>query len=224
MVPPSFPAFGSSRDSLVFSRARDTRICWLLDMHPVTAAMLVRIGWFEKKRKALKRLNRLVAKKRIRLVGTVCRKTGRPENVYSRWAPNRTQLLHEVQLTELCLRLDAGKILRGSHILDTDVLPDAEVWINGDVYYLEWDRGTMGVAQIVRHRFVKYETCRHLVLWVCPTALRRDALRGHAERIRHIALFTTAGEALVSPHREIWLDYGGKKATLTRQREGNKPG
>ena len=32
----------------------------------------VRIGWFPTKNKALKRLRRLVARKRIRLVGTVC--------------------------------------------------------------------------------------------------------------------------------------------------------
>src|SRR5438105_4613916 len=71
----------ASASSLAFARERDARICWLLDTHPVTASMLVTLRWFPSKRKALKRLNRLVAKKRIRLVGTVCRKPGRPENV-----------------------------------------------------------------------------------------------------------------------------------------------
>src|SRR5438270_13057695 len=95
----------SPQHSLEFARERDERICWLLEMHPVTAAMLVNLGWFPSKNKALRRLRRLVAKKRIRFVGTVCRNTGRPEHVYCRWRLNNGQLLHEVELTELCFRL-----------------------------------------------------------------------------------------------------------------------
>jgi hypothetical protein len=211
-------AFNDSRHSIAFSRERDARIAWLLETHPVTAAMLVRIGWFPSKNKALRRLNRLVQRKRIRLVGTVCEKPGRPENVYCRLTPKVDHLLHEVQLTQLCLRLDAEKILRGPAVLDKEVRPDAEVWIRGEVYYLEWDRGTMGYAQIVRHRFRKYERCRHLALWVCPTGLRREGLRARAETIRSVALFTTADEALASPHGEIWVDYHGDRAALPRHR------
>ncbi len=212
----------ASQRSNAFARARDARICWLLDMHPVTAAMLVQIGLFPSKNKALKRLNRLVRRKRIRLVGTVCQKAGRPENVYGRWHPKVDHLLHEVQLTQMCFRLDAERILRGPHVLDAEILPDAEVWINGEVYYLEWDRGTIGYTQIVRNRFRKYESCPHLALWICPTEVRREGLRTRAESIRGIALFTTAGEALASPHRDIWIDYQGKKAALPRQRRGKE--
>jgi hypothetical protein len=212
-------AFKDSRRSIAFSRERDARIAWLLETHPVTAAMLVQIGWFPSKNKALRRLNRLVKRKRIRLVGTVCQKAGRPENVYCRWTPKVDQLLHEVQLTQLCLRLDAEKILRGPQVSDMDVRPDAEVWINGEAYYLEWDRGTMSYAQIVRHRFRKYKRCRQLALWVCPTEVRREGLRARAESIRSVALFTTAAEALASPHGEIWLDYQGEKAALPREGE-----
>ncbi len=212
------PALNGPRHSIAFARERDERIRWLLETHPVTAAMLVRIGWFPSRNKALRRLGRLVRRKRIRLVGTVCEKPGRPENVYCRWTPKADHLLHEVQLTRLCLRLDAGKILRGAQVLDTQVRPDAEVWINGEVYYLEWDRGTMGYTQIVRHRFRKYEGCRHLALWVCSSEGRREGLRSRAERIRSVALFTTAAEALASPHGEIWTDYHGGRAALPRQK------
>jgi len=215
----SLPAFDNPQLSISFSRARDERIGWLLETHPVTAAMLVRIGWFPSKNKALKRLNRLVRRKRVRLVGTVCQKAGRPENVYCRWTPKVDHLLHEVQLTGLCLQLDAEKILRGSQIIDEEVRPDAEVWINGELYYLEWDRGTMSYAQIVRQRFRKYEGCRRLVLWVCSTDVRREGLRSRAESIRQVALFTTAGEALASPHGNIWLDCQGGRASLPRQKQ-----
>ena len=60
------------RQSIAFSRWRDARIRWLLECHPVTAAMLVQIGWFRMKSKALRRLQKLVRRRRVRLVGTVC--------------------------------------------------------------------------------------------------------------------------------------------------------
>src|SRR5688500_8191616 len=100
---------GPHRQCNAFARERDARIRWLLDRHPVTAAMLHALGWFPTKAKALRRLRRLVERKQVRLVGTVCRKAGRPEHVYCRYRPKADQLLHEVELSELCLRLDAGK-------------------------------------------------------------------------------------------------------------------
>jgi hypothetical protein len=178
--------------------------------------MLVALGWFPTKRKSLRRLSRLVERNRIRLVGTVSRKPGRPEHVYCRWQPKRDDLLHEVELTELSLRLDAARILRGPHTTDREIRPDAEVWINGQLYYLELDRGTMGYAH-VEQRFRLYEEFAHFVLWVCPTPERRDGLRSRAERLRHCALFTTYIEALADPHAPIWLDYLGSRAALPHE-------
>jgi hypothetical protein len=213
------PAFGTPRRSLAYARSRDERIVWLLTAHPVTAAMLVAIGWFPTRAKALKRLRRLAAKGRVRFVGSLCRKLGRPEHVFCRWRPKADDLLHEVELTELCFRLDAVRILRGPHATDERIRPDAEVWINGQLYYLELDRGTMGYAQMER-RFRLYEGFSHFVLWVCPTPERRDALRVRAERLRQCALFTTFAEAVTSPHETVWLDYRGEKAALPRERHG----
>lgn len=201
-----------------FARARDMRVIWLSGQHPVTAAILVRLGWFPNRHKASKRLRRLTARGRVRLVGTVNGKTGRPEHVFCRWHPKPDQLRHEVELTELCLRLDAGVIRRGPHVTDRQVLPDAEIGINGAVYYLELDRGTMRRRQI-EQRFRKYEACPHFVLWVCSTAARRDALLMRAAGLRHTALFTTFAEALAAPHGEIWLDFAGTRVALPREDE-----
>ena len=189
---------------------------WLLGAHPVTAAMLVHLGWFPNRKKALRRLRQLVKRKRIRLVGTVTRKAGRPEHVYCRFRPKTDQLLHEVELTELCLRLDAGTIIRGLHVADRGRRPDAEVWIKGRLYSLELDRGTMGYTQLAR-RFQLYEGSPHLVLWVCSSRERLEEMRRRAERIRHVALFTTLTEALASPHGEIWWDYAGGLVALPRE-------
>lgn len=210
------PAVGTPQRSLAYARARDARVVWLLATHPVTAGMLVALGWFPTRAKARKRLRRLAARRRVRFVGTVCRALGRPEHVYCRWQPKADNLLHEVELTDVCFRLDAAQILRGPHVTDTRIRPDAEVWINGRLYYLEHDRGTMSHAQVAG-RFRLYEGCPHFVLWVCPTAERRDGLRARAEALRHSALFTTFGEASRSPHDPIWLDYGGRRAALPRE-------
>ena len=206
------------RRSNEFGRGRDRQICWLLSMHPATAAMLVSLSLFPTVKKARKRLARLALCRRIRLVGSVCRKSGRPEHVYCTWRPQAQQLLHEVELTQLCLRLDAGNILRGPHVKDDRIRPDAEVWIRGRLYYLELDRGTMSLRQI-DGRFRKYEECRHLVLWVCATAERREALRQRAERLRQSALFASLAEAVASPHWPIWQDYTGQRAALPRESE-----
>jgi hypothetical protein len=211
------PALGPSPSSLDIARARDARVCWLLDTHPVTAAMLVEIGWFPSRNKALKRLRRLAAKRLVLPpVGTVSRKQGRPEHVYCRWRPKSNQLQHEVELTELCLRLDAGSVLRGSSIANRAIRPDAEVWIGGQLYFLELDRATMRYAQMAR-RFRRYEGCQQLSLWVCATEERMEGLRQRAATLRSTALFTTFAMALDDPHAPIWRDFQGAVAALPRQ-------
>lgn len=207
------PAIDSN---IAIARLRDAQICWLLDSHPVTAAMLIGPGWFLTKKKALKRLATLIKRRRIHLVGTVSRGIGRPEHVYCRWRPKPDQLVHEVLLSDLCFRLDAGRILRGPHGRNTEIWPDAEVCIRGQVYYLELDRGTMGYGQIAR-RFQKYEGCPHFVLWVCSSEERLEGMRRRAERIRATALFTTLEKARLSPHDAIWRDYGGGRVALPRE-------
>ena len=211
-------SFDSQRYSSEFGRRRDAQVCWLLSMHPATSAIMVSAGLFPNVKKARRRLARLATRRRIRLVGSVCRKPGRPEHVYCTWRPQVQQLLHEVELTQLCLHLDAGTIQRGPHVADNRIRPDAEVWIRGQLYYLELDRGTMSLSQL-DGRFRKYEECRHLVLWVCSTAERREALRQRAERLRQSALFASLAEAVASPHEPIWQDYSGQRAALPREAE-----
>lgn len=215
-VPSCSPTPHRSKDVFLPCQ-RDDRIRWLLECHPVTAAMLVQIGWLPSKNRALRRLGRLVQRGRVRLVGTVCRKPGRPENVYCRHRVKADQLLHEVQLSQFCLGLHAGRVLRGTQLEGSAPRADAEAWINGRRFHVEWDRGTMSYAQVVRDRFPHYAGGGDLVLWVCSTEARREGLRGRAAAIRHAGLFATAQDALADPHGKVWLDYGGRRVGLPRQ-------
>src|SRR5205807_2530990 len=78
------------------ARQRDAFLFWLLERHPATANMLTGIGLFPSRRKARKRLYRLVQRKQLRLLGTVTLTTGRPEHVYWRGRWKTDYLLHEV--------------------------------------------------------------------------------------------------------------------------------
>ena len=75
--------------------------------------MLIEIGFFRSKRKATKRLARLVQRKQLRLAGTVCLWNGRPQHVYCRnhWVKADT-LLHEVQLSRVCFKIHADEVRR----------------------------------------------------------------------------------------------------------------
>jgi hypothetical protein len=211
--------------SNAFARQRDALILWLLLRHPATAGMLAGIRLFPTRKKASTRLRRLVERGLIRCLGTVSLKDGRPEQVYARGRWKGDNLLHEVQLTRVCLRIDADSVRRGTGEVDAELRPDAELLIAGERYYLEMDCGTIGYADIVQTRFAKYRSRTDLVLWVCPTASRMEGLRRHAAVIRETALFTTLEQALADPHASVWVDFEGERAALPRsQGRGTKAG
>jgi hypothetical protein len=212
--------------SNAFARTRDRQILWLLERHPATAGMLVNIGFFPTRKKATKRLNRLLQRNQLRRLGTISLKGGRPEHVYARGRGWKADALsHEVLITRLCLKVHAEEIRRGPGEGDPILRPDAELWIHGARYLLEMDCGTKSYPEIVRTRFSKYTACPDLVLWVAPTLTRMEGLRRHAGMIREVALFTTINAALANPHAAIWVDFDGERAALPRgDKGGKKPG
>src|SRR5207247_2347891 len=84
------------------------------------------------------------------------------------------------------------------------------VWINGQLYYLELDRGTMSYTQISA-RYAKYKACPHVVLWICSNRDRLEGMRARAAQLRHTALFSTLSEAICSPHGAIWQDHSANR-------------
>lgn len=188
--------------------------------------MLVEIGLFPVRRRASRRLRRLVERKQLRLAGTVSLKDGRPEHVYCRYARQVKvdNLAHEVQLSRVCFRIHADEVRRGPGEVDAALRPDAELWIDGRRYLLEFDTGKMGIQSVVRKRFAAYQSCRDFVLWVCATRSRMEGLRGHAREIRETALFTTLDRALHDPHAPIWIDFDGGCAALPRGGMGGTKG
>lgn len=219
------PNTTGQRSSNAFARERDALILRLLLHHPATAEMLTGLGLFPSPKKARKRLARLSQRKLVRRLGTVSLKDGRPEHVFGRGRCKTDNLLHEVQLTRLLLRINADEVRRGAGQVDPSLLPDAELWIAGQRYCLELDRGTMSLPEVVRKRFTKYRSVADFVLWICPSVSRVEALRGQAGVLRETALFTTLDLALGDPHAPIWIDADGERAALPLGRTGEvKPG
>ncbi len=212
----------AGRSSNAVARRRDALLRWLLLRHPATAGMLVQVGLFPSRKKASRRLQKLRQRGEVRLLGIVALKDGRPEHVYARGRWKADNLLHEVQLTRVCLKIDADAIRRGAGETDARLRPDAELLIGGQRYLLELDCGTIAYEVIVTRRFLPYRSSPDLVLWVCPTESRMEGLRRRAEAIRDVALFTTLDQALRNPHAPIWVDYDGERAALPRggQRRG----
>lgn len=209
-------------ESAAYALIRDKNVISLLNTHPVTAAMLVSLGWFPTRKKARERLRVLTRSKQANRVGVIWRKAGPPENVYCTWHPKSDQLLHEVELSAVCLRLSPTSLRRGPAIKDRVIRPDAEVQINDDLFYLELDRGSMREDQI-EQRMAKYRGCPHMALWVCPDGSRLEVLRRCAEPVVRDALFTTFAEALADPHAEIWQDFKGGRVGLPCQRRAAAP-
>jgi hypothetical protein len=214
------PPHGRPQTSNARARQRDALLLWLLLRHPATAGMLAEIGIFPSRKKATRRLRKLQRRRLVRCLGSVALKDGRPEHVYARGRWKSDNLLHEVQLTRVCLKLDADELRRGVGQVDPTLRPDAELRINGDRYLLEMDLGTMSYPDIVRKRFIRYRECSDLVLWVSPTEHRMEGLRRHADMLRAIALFTTLERAVGDPHGAIWTDVDGRRAALPRASQG----
>jgi hypothetical protein len=206
-------------NSNAFARERDAVLLRLLAHHPTTVEMLVSLRLFPTARRARRRLHRLCQRRKIRCLGSVSLKGGRPEHVYGRGMVKNDNLLHEVLLTRVCLRIQAAEVRRGHGEVDRLLLPDAELVINGDRYCLEMDCGTMSVRDIVRNRFVKYRTCPDFVFWICQDERRMETLRRRAGTIWKTALFTTLDQALADPHAAIWIDADGECAALPRNRK-----
>ncbi len=55
-----------------------------------------------------------------------------PEHVYGRGRWKTDNLLHEVELTRLCLKIDADEVRRGLGEVDPLIRPDAELLIRSE--------------------------------------------------------------------------------------------
>jgi hypothetical protein len=212
------PSSSQPRPICIDGFARDARVCALLVTHPVTTGLLVQIGLFPNRQRALKRLRLLAERHHIRVVGSVSMSTGGQELVFCRWKPRPARLAHEVALSEVLLRLNLGTVYRGPDMARKNSSADAEVSIGGERYWLVMDQRAMWEESMWR-RLRRYELSSQRSLWVCGTAQNMERLCEQAERLRQSkgrtwALYTTHREALAHPDGPVWRDCRGRCGLL----------
>ncbi len=120
-----------------------------------------------------------------------------------------TNVLHEYQITQFVIRCHAYTMRRGQDV-DTQFRADAELVINGQLFYVELDRGSEGRPQ-VRKQMDRYKSAGADVLWICQTEKRMHNLMALTDSPN--TWFTTYDKCL-TPHEEIWANIHGEVTAL----------
>lgn len=146
----------------------------------------------------------------------IVRVDGKTEKQWARWNVPVHKAQHESDVMEILLRIRAQNVVRGWEVDEYE--SDAILTINGDRYYLEVDRGTIGYRELIS-RMHRYATCPADVLWVFSTATRRDAAMRRTKGIPCEFWFSTFDQVVFNPHAEgIWLSRDGHTSTLEASR------
>lgn len=197
---------------------RDRDIIDLVSEHPATAEQVARIyftGGTPKpetaRKKANRRLNRLARRRKIRALGLVLLKgTGRPQIVYGGRKIKLGMLEHEVLITELRLFFFPHAFERSVPIGKTTA--DALLTKDQTRFWIELDTNRMDARQM-RAKWMRYGACQDFILIVCQSEKRLKRLKESAERVKHIALFTTMNRLKLG-RNEPWEDCEGKTTNV----------
>lgn len=120
-----------------------------------------------------------------------------------------TNPLHELQLTEVCLNITAHEIRRLKNV-DRRFNADAEVIIDGHVYYIELDRDTEGYAQ-VKKQMKNYQDAKADVLWIVPTNARKEGMMKNTDCS---SFWFTLYDYALFPHDDVWTNIHGETSPL----------
>lgn len=136
--------------------------------------------------------------------------TGRPQIVYGGSTVKSGMLEHEVLITELHLHFRKHSFERRFSVANTTA--DARLIKDQTTFYIEVDTGRMDQRQM-RAKWLRYGDCRDYILIVCQREKRLERLKQSAERVKHIALFTTF-DRLKSGRPEPWEDRDGQTTNV----------
>jgi hypothetical protein len=96
---------------------------------------------------------------------------------------------------------------------------DAEILINDNIYWLEWDSGCEDRKQWL-HRISHYRG-DHTILVVTQNADRLKDLMEWSGRLGDGGYFTTLDAALADPYECIWRSLNGSVETLEKPSEND---
>lgn len=139
--------------------------------------------------------------------------TGRPERVYCNgWKPKPDQLRHELLLTDFLLCYPEADVLRG-WLVNKRIRPDAEMMLQGRLFYVELDTGHQSYSQVRRRQRV-YAGVEELLLYVTLKQSRKAGLIRASKSVSSIALFTTLAQVQTDPCGAIWESCSGRVGSI----------
>ena len=206
------PAVRQSRDW----DDRDNALVDWLTIQPATIEQIVQTGGFPSYETAWRRTEKLIERRRLKLVGFVpWHGNGRPRKVVCRWQPKTDSLLHEVLLTDFFLDFPQALVKRGKHV-DSSIRPDGTMLLNGQRIHIEMDMATEGY-RAAKRRFQAYKLVRDMVVWVTLSKKRMEGLMERAGVMAHCALFTILGS-------DTWIDLAGNRRSVQELSDGFSTG
>ncbi len=186
----------------------------LLEQHPATAEILVRLGIFPNLDRASRRLRRMYDRGDLAYMQSVEVTRGVRRLLFAKVMISNP--LHELQLTEYFLNVKADEIRR-LHNVDRRFNADGEQVINGKISYVELDRGTEGYAQVER-QMKNYQDAHADVLWIAPTITRMNGLM---KRTKCPTFWFTTYEQSLTPHDHVWVNVHGEVSAVPIARGAN---
>lgn len=188
--------------------------------HPVTVRQIQRIGEFETYNQAAVWANKKRNQGLLTHVGTIPNEcgTGRSIDVYCNgWQPKRDNLRHEVKGTDFCLLYPQATFRRGYHV--GDLRPDIEMELDGHLYLIEIDCGTMTKAKVLK-RWQRYKKRDDITVFIIAVG---NPLRGieSDERLKElirwsgsmygIACFVRFEDIIADPYGPVLWDAEEKR-------------
>jgi hypothetical protein len=183
--------------------------------HPVTVRQIQHLGGFDKYAQAAVWTYTKRGQEILTHIGTMkndCQ-TGRSVDVYCNgWQPKKDNLRHEVRGTDFCLLYPDATFRRGYHV--GEFRPDVEMELNGQLYLIEIDCGSMTRPQVQRRwqKYRKVETGTVLIVAVSnprrgiDSAERFQELVRWSESMYGIACFTTLERLQADPFGPVLWD------------------
>jgi hypothetical protein len=107
-----------------------------------------------------------------------------PLSIWGRGSHDPERIHHEWTITRILISLRFDSWLRGKHV--GPERSDAEAWLDGEKYFLEWHSGSIkSWRAIARRRMGAYERSDGDVLWVCADGVQLEWLGDLAPDDRH---------------------------------------
>lgn len=130
------------------------------------------------------------------------------------WRPH--DFKHEVMGTEFCLAYQRFAFKRGKKVnkqIRADIEMRVEIEALKQLVYGEIDCATVPHSR-QKQRWKKYADVEQPVLVVTTGEQRMRNLMDHAQKVAHIAAFSTFKKITADPFGRVWVDTRGRQFTL----------